>query len=66
MPTLTVYFSWGTFTGFLGMCGVWSGVFHVLFAMITRTVPAQVLILTLRRAVDVAAFALVLGNSVLG
>ena len=38
------------------MCGVWSGVFHVAFAMITRTVPAQVLLVALRSVADVAAF----------
>ena len=47
---------WGSFNGFLCMCGVWSGVFHVAFAMITRTVPAQVLIVALRSVADVAAF----------
>ena len=56
LPTLTVYLSWGTFIGFLGMCGVWSCVFHVEFAMITRTVPAQVLIVALLSIADVAAF----------
>ena len=56
LPTLTVYLSWGTFTGFLGMCGVWSCVFHVEFAVITRKVPAQVLIVALRSVADVAAF----------
>ena len=51
----------------------WSCVFHVAFAMITRTVPAQVLVVALRSVADVAAFfpdstvfALVLGISVLG
>ena len=38
------------------MCGFWSGVFHVTFAMITRTVPAQVLIVAVRSVADVAAF----------
>ena len=56
LPTLMVYLSWGTFNGFLGMCGVWSCVFHVEFAMITRTVPAQVLRVALRSVADVAAF----------
>ena len=41
---------------FLGMCGIWSCVFHVAFAMITLTVPAQVLIVALRSVADVAAF----------
>ena len=56
LPTLTVYLAWGTFNGFLDVCGVWSGVFHVVFAMIIRTVPAQVLRVALRSAADVAAF----------
>ena len=38
------------------MCGNWSCVFHVVFAMITLTVPAQVLIVALRSVADVAAF----------
>ena len=71
LPTLTAYLSLGTFIGFLGMYGVWSCVFQVAFAVITRTVPAQVLIVALRSVADVAAFSpavfvLVLGNSVLG
>ena len=41
------------------MCGVWSGVFQVAFAVITRTVPAQVLIVALRIVADVAAFSLI-------
>ena len=60
LATLTVYLSWGTFNGFLGMCGVWSCVFHVAFAMITQTVPAQVLIVALRSVADVAAFSPIL------
>ena len=56
LPTLTVYLSCGTFIGFLGMCGVWSCVLQVAFAVITRTVPAQVLIVALRSVADVAAF----------
>ena len=52
------------------MCGVWSGVFHIAFAMITLTVPAQVLLVALRSVADVATFSavfvLVLGTSVLG
>ena len=56
LPTLPVYLSWGSFNGFLGMCVVWSGVFHVAFAMITWTVPAQVLIVALRSVADVVAF----------
>ena len=34
----------------------WSGIFHVAFAMITRTVLAQVLLVALRSVADVAAF----------
>ena len=45
---------------FLGMCGVWSGVFQVAFAVITRTVPAQVLIVALRSVADMAAFSPIL------
>ena len=56
LPTLTVYLSCGTFIGFLGMCGIWSCVFHVAFAMITLTVPAQVLIDALCSVADVTAF----------
>ena len=60
LPALTVYLSCGTFIGFLGMCGVWSCVFQVAFAVITRTVPAQVLIVALRSVADVAAFSPIL------
>ena len=56
LPTLTVYLSCGTSLGFLGICGVWSCVFQVAFAVITRTVPAQVLIVALHSVADVAAF----------
>ena len=38
------------------MCGIWSCVFHVTFALITLTVPAQVLVVALRNVADVAAF----------
>ena len=55
----------------LGLCGV-SPVFSVAFALIARTIPAPVLVLALRSAANVAfffpdfaAFALVLGTSVL-
>ena len=41
LPALTVYLSWGTFNGFLGMCGICSCVFGA-FALL---VPAQVLTL---------------------
>ena len=60
LPTLTVYLSCGTFIGFLGICGVWSCVFQVAFAVITRTVPAQVLIIALRSVADVTAFSPIL------
>ena len=56
LPTLTISLSCGTFIGFLGMCGVWSCVFQVAFAVITRTAPALVLIVALRSVADVAAF----------
>ena len=53
--------------GFLGMCGIWSCVFPVAFAL---TVRAQVLVVALRSVAEVAAFspipwffALVLGFS---
>ena len=38
------------------MGGVWSCVFQVAFAMITRTVPVQVLFVAFRSVVDVAFF----------
>ena len=38
------------------MCGIWSCVFHLAFAMITLTVPAQVLIVAMRSVAVVAAF----------
>ena len=38
------------------MWGVWSCVFQVAFVVITRMVPAQVLIVALRSVADVAAF----------
>ena len=57
--------------GVLGLCGV-SLVFSIAFALITRTIPAPVLVLALRSAADVAVFspiprffALVLVTSVL-
>ena len=56
LPTLTVYLSCSTFIGFLGLCGLWSCVFHVAFALITLTVPAQVLVVALRSVAEVAAF----------
>ena len=49
---------------FLGMCGFWSCVFGA-FALLTLTVPAQVLMVTRRRVAAVAVFSLVLGLSVL-
>ena len=68
---LTVYLSWGTFIGFLGLCGIWSCVFGA-FALLTLTVPAQVLTVTGRRVAEgggflpnSAVFTLVLGLSVL-
>ena len=60
LPTLTVYLSSGTFTVFLGMCGVWSCVLQVAFVVITRTVPAQVLLVFLRSVADVATFSPIL------
>ena len=64
--TIVRYLYW-----FLGLCGV-SAVFSVAFALITRTIPAPVLVLALRSVADVAVFfpnstvfALVLGTSVL-
>ena len=38
------------------MCGFWSCVFPVAFALITLTVPAQVLVVALRSVAEVAAF----------
>ena len=68
LPALTVYLSWGTFTGFLGMCGIWSCVFGA-FAL---PVLAQVLTITWCRVAEVAVFSpiprfftLVLGLSIL-
>ena len=52
------------------MCGIWSCVFPVAFALIALTVLAQVLVVALRSVAEVAAFspiprilALVLGFS---
>ena len=56
LPTLTVYLSCGTFIVFLGMCGIWSCIFHVVFAMITRMIPAQVLPVALRSVAVVVGF----------
>ena len=42
--------------GFLGMCGIWSFVFPGACALITLTVPAQVLVVSLRSVAEVAAF----------
>ena len=71
LPALTVYPSWGTFNGFLGMCGIWSCVFGA-FALLALPVPAQVLTVTWCRVAVVAffspiqrVFALVLGLSIL-
>ena len=68
LPALTVYLSWGTFNGFLGMCGIWFCVFEA-FAL---PVPPQVLTVTWYRVAEVAVFspiplffALVLGLSIL-
>ena len=41
---------------FFSMCGIWSCVFHVAFAMITRSIPAQVLPVAPRRVAVVAVF----------
>ena len=41
---------------FLGMCGIWSFVFHGTCALIPLTVPAQVLVVALRSVAEVAAF----------
>ena len=43
LPTLTVSISWGTFIGFLGLCGI-GPVFFIAFALITMMVPAPVLV----------------------
>ena len=71
LPALTVYISWGTFNGFLVMCGIWSCVFGAL-ALLALPVPAQVLTVTWCRVAEVAVFspilrffALVLGLSIL-
>ena len=56
LPTLMFTYSEIPLLVFLGMCGVWSGVFQVAFVVITRTVPVQVLIVALRSVADVAAF----------
>ena len=71
LPALTVYLSWGTFNGFLGMCGIWSCVFGA-FALLALPVPAQVLTVTWCRVAKVVVFspiprffALVLGLSIL-
>ena len=44
---------------FLGMCGIWSCVCHVAFAMVTRTIPAQVLPVALHSVAVVAFFFLI-------
>ena len=46
---------------FLGMCGIWSCVFPVAFALIALTVPAQVLVIALRSVAEVAAFSQIRG-----
>ena len=56
LPTLTVYLSWGTWIGFLGLCGIWSFVFPEACAPIPLTVPAPVLVVALRSVAEVAAF----------
>ena len=38
------------------MCGICSCVFHVVFALLMLTVPAQVLVVAVRSVADVAAF----------
>ena len=55
LPALTVYLSWGTFNGFLGMCGICSCVFGA-FALLALPVPAQVLDVTWCRVAEVAVF----------
>ena len=55
-PTLTVYMSWGTWIGFLGLCCIWSFVFPGTCAPIPLTVPAPVLVVALRSVAEVAAF----------
>ena len=71
LPALTVYLSWGTFNGFLGMCGIWSCVFGA-FALLALLVPAQVLTVPWCRVAKLAVFSpiqrffvLVLGLSIL-
>ena len=71
LPALTVSLSWGTFNGFLGMCGIWSCVLGA-FALLALPVPAQVLTVTWCRVAEVAVFSpiprfftLVLGLSIL-
>ena len=56
LPTLTVSLSWGTWIGFLGLCGIWSFVFPGACEPIPLTVPAPVLVVALRRVAKVAAF----------
>ena len=58
---------------FLGVCVIWSCVCHVAFAMITLTIPAQVLAVALHSVAVVAVYfpdsavlVLVLGISFLG
>ena len=55
LPALTVYLSWGTFNGFLGMCGVWPCVFGA-FALLALLIPAQVLTVIWCRVAEVAVF----------
>ena len=55
LPALTVYLSWGTFNGFLGMCDVWSCVFRA-FALLVLPIPAQVLTVTQCSVAKVAVF----------
>ena len=38
------------------MCGIWSCVFPVAFALVALTVPAQVLVVALRSVAEVATF----------
>ena len=55
LPTFTVYLLWGTFNGFLGMCGVWYCVLGAL-ALLALPVPEQVLTVPWCRFAKVAVF----------
>ena len=59
LPALTAYLSWGTFIGFLGMCGIWYCVFTGAFPLLVLMAPAQVLAVAWCSFAAVAVFSLI-------